>query len=129
MTLPQNNSAQKSALFEQQKQPVAKETVVVKATKIKILSPANQETIRNSLGDILVTLNTDHPLGEKQFIVLIVNGQKLEKQKSLVWQLSNIDRGAHKVRAELFDNKKLIARSQVVTLFLQRPIKAMPKQQ
>lgn len=92
------------------------------ATRIRLASPQNDATIRNNQGDIAVKVNTNNPLGDNQWIRVLLDGKIHAKKQSNLITLKNIDRGSHTLAAQLLENGKVIAKTKRITVFLHRAI-------
>lgn len=92
-------------------------------TKFNIVSPANNETVRDE-AFLNVTLELEPGLNaaEDHGIWLIMDNQTLVKNgKSLNLQLDNIERGAHQIQALIKDPRgKLVLRTKPVIVHVQR---------
>ncbi|OEE63510.1 hypothetical protein A1OQ_08730 [Enterovibrio norvegicus FF-162] len=99
------------------------------ATRVTLLSPTNDATIRNNQGMINIELSTDLPLGKNQKVRALVDGKSQPSQQSLQLALDNLDRGSHTIKVQLLQDGKVIATTSSVTVFLHRAIqrKAPPK--
>ena len=95
-----------------------------KYTHFSIAQPGNDATIWDNSGAIPVALKLEPPLDIENghSVWIYVDGQAVvRKSQSLVQPLSNIDRGTHKIRAEIRDgNRKTLKRSKNVTVHLKR---------
>ncbi len=93
-------------------------------TKFTIVQPKNDDTIWDNTGAIPVSLQLEPPLDTENghSIWVYVDGSAVvRKSQSLVQPLSNIDRGTHKIRAEVRDEKrKTLKRTQNITVHLKR---------
>jgi hypothetical protein len=93
-------------------------------TKFSIVQPKNDDTIWDNTGAIPVSLQLEPPLDTENghSIWVYVDGMAVvSKSQSLVQPLSNIDRGTHKIRAEIRDEKrKTLKRTQNITVHLKR---------
>jgi len=101
-----------------------------KYTTFEIAQPRNDDTIWDSTGSIPVALQLEPPLDVENghSIWVYVDGSAVvRKSQSLVQPLSNIDRGTHKIRAEIRDEKRrTLKRTKNVTVHLKRP-SAIPR--
>ncbi len=93
-------------------------------TKFAIASPGNEATIWDNSGAVPVALQLEPPLDKENghSIWVYVGGKAVvRKSQNLVQQLSGIDRGAHKIRAEVRDsNRKTLKRTQNITVHMKR---------
>ena len=95
-----------------------------KYSKFSIVTPNNDDTIWDNNGAVPVSLLLEPPLDTDNghSVWVYVDGKaKVRKSQSLVQPLSGIDRGTHKIRAEIRDeNRKTLKRTQNVTVHLKR---------
>jgi hypothetical protein len=93
-------------------------------SKFSIVTPKNDDTIWDNNGAVPVSLLLEPPLDTENghSVWVYVDGTAVvKKSQSLVQPLSGIDRGAHKIRAEIRDvNRKTLKRTQNVTVHLKR---------
>ena len=88
---------------------------------VQILSPVDQQTLRNNSGDFTVTA-TVSPRAANTMNVLLMDGQAVgQPQKSSVFNLQGIDRGAHTLKIQVVDGQqRVVATSPEITIFLHR---------
>ncbi|MGB5457939.1 MAG: DUF4124 domain-containing protein [Gammaproteobacteria bacterium] len=95
-----------------------------KYTKFSIVQPNNDDIIWDNTGAVPVAIQLEPPLDTDNghSIWVYVDGKAVvRKSQSLVQPLSNIDRGTHKIRAEIRDEKrKTLKRTQNITVHLKR---------
>jgi len=88
------------------------------------VTPQNNATIWDNTGAVPVSLLLEPPLDTENghSVWVYVDGKAMvRKSQSLVQPLSGLDRGAHKIRAEIRDeNRKTVKRTQNVTVHLKR---------
>jgi hypothetical protein len=93
-------------------------------SKFSIVTPQNNATIWDNTGAVPVSLLLEPPLDTENghSVWVYVDGKAMvRKSQSLVQPLSGLDRGAHKIRAEIRDeNRKTVKRTQDVTVHLKR---------
>jgi hypothetical protein len=93
-------------------------------SKFSIVTPQNNATIWDNTGAVPVSLLLEPPLDTENghSVWVYVDGKAMvRKSQSLVQPLSGLDRGAHKIRAEIRDeNRKTVKRTQNVTVHLKR---------
>lgn len=88
---------------------------------VSITSPANDTTIRDSAGNITITISVDPALKSEHSTVLIMDGKNVGEGHAGSIQLTNLDRGSHTFIAQVVDNQKIkILESDPVTVHLQR---------
>jgi hypothetical protein len=99
-------------------------------TKFTIVQPKNDDTIWDNTGAVPVSLQLEPPLDTENghSIWVYVDGSAVvRKSQSLVQPLSGIDRGTHKIRAEVRDEKrKTLKRTQNITVHMKRAT-ALPR--
>lgn len=99
-------------------------------TAIEIASPNNDETIWDNTGSFAVSVRLrpalHSALGHK--VVLLLDGnQVMEPGRSTQFQLTNIDRGTHTLRAAIVDRDgKEVASSDATTIYLHRQSSLFP---
>ncbi|UCB54109.1 MAG: DUF4124 domain-containing protein [Thiotrichales bacterium] len=93
-------------------------------TKFSIVSPQNEATIWDNNGSVPVSLLLEPPLDTENghSVWVYVDGKAfVRKSQSMVQPLSGIDRGAHKIRAEIRDEKrKTLKRTNNITVHMKR---------
>ncbi len=102
-------------------EPLAQEqeNITYQAT---ITSPEDDKALRSNDGSIDIHVITEPEKENTQKFQLYLDGKALgEPQISSTMRALNIDRGTHQVRVHLLDeNGKVLAKTQVVTVHLQR---------
>ncbi|MCP4956306.1 DUF4124 domain-containing protein [Photobacterium aquimaris] len=95
---------------------------------ISLLAPLHQQTLRNNDGDITIRAVSNRKLNKTLQAQLVIDGQVYSKpQTQLSWELTNIDRGTHKIQIQLLNNGKILASSESITVYLHRASQARPK--
>ena len=85
--------------------------------QVSIITPAPEATIRNNQGNITIRARAT-PAKAHHFELVFDNGP-IERNSSGVFNLENIERGAHTYKVILLDNKgKTLASSDQQTLYL-----------
>lgn len=89
---------------------------------VSILKPTQEETIRDNSGSVYISGAIKPAFKRGLSVVLKLDDKKVKgPQKSAVFILRNVDRGAHKVQLEVWNSSgKVIAVSEPVTFFLHR---------
>jgi len=92
--------------------------------KVKILTPANDETVRNNAGLVNINAKVTPPLDQDRNdqLTIKLDGQTLgEPSTSPNFTLSEVERGTHTVQVVVVDkDKKTIKSSKTITFHLQR---------
>ncbi len=89
--------------------------------QVSLLSPVNNETIRNNSGSINIQIGLSRNLKEAERLQLIMNSKPYGPQSTkTVWQLENVDRGSHSFLIQVVRNGKVIASSSIATVYLHR---------
>jgi len=90
-------------------------------SNFSIISPANDQTIRNNSGDFQVAIDIRPRLSKGHMLKLEVDGKVVQSSQSSLISLANIDRGSHTLVAYITsaDGKNLKA-SAAVTIHLHR---------
>jgi hypothetical protein len=104
--------------------------VAVAYSEVKIVDPADQDTVRDNAGNLLVRVTTSPALQTKygHRLQLLLDGSAAQTGTSTSFSLSGIDRGTHVLEARVIgvDGKPLAASSSV-TFFLHRASKRFKK--
>ncbi len=88
---------------------------------VRFLTPIHEETIRNNNGDIVIQAISNRALSSPYSYQLYVDNAPYGQQQSEnTWQLSNIDRGTHKLKLTLLKDQQVIATSPQITVYLHR---------
>lgn len=98
-------------------------------TKIAILQPQDQATIRNNQGYLVVSVEILPKLLRGHKVQIVFDGKAQgEPQDSLMFQLNGIYRGAHNVAVQIVDeNGEVVKTSPSVVFYMQRPRVGMVK--
>lgn len=88
--------------------------------QLKIISPSEEETIRDNSGDFDVIASITPELTSRQFFVLRLDDKIYgDPQTSPVFSLKGVDRGEHKLVVQaVAQNGKVLASSSTRTIFL-----------
>ncbi|MEJ2766457.1 DUF4124 domain-containing protein [Photobacterium sp. MCCC 1A19761] len=101
--------------------PEQPEPTALPPLALTLNSPADQQTLRDNRGIIAITLSANRPLAPGEQVQVLLDGAPYTApQATLNWQLHNIDRGSHRLRAQVLKDGKVIASSQDITVFLHR---------
>jgi len=94
-------------------------------TAFAIISPTEDETIRDNAGSLSVSLSIEPSLVEGHKIQLYIDGSPYQSaQASLSFNLANLDRGTHSVSASVIDESgKNLTQTQSISFHLHRFIK------
>jgi uncharacterized protein DUF4124 len=66
-------------------------------TRLEIVSPENNATIRNNAGIVDISVEMQPVLDEKHIVAFLLDGQEVSSGKSLQLSLQELDRGTHSV--------------------------------
>ncbi|WP_394227628.1 DUF4124 domain-containing protein [Pseudoalteromonas spongiae] len=89
---------------------------------VEIVSPSHEETIRDNTGSLHVSIRITPSFNPKYKVQLLFNGKRnTPPQSKSVFVMRNVDRGAHTIQAQLFDEKgNAVATSEQITFFMHR---------
>lgn len=109
----QQNQEQQSTAQEEQNQ----------YTKIAIIQPLNEATIRNNQGFVLVAVEMEPALADGDNLQLVFDGAPMgEPQPNLVFQLNGIYRGKHTLAVQIINSEgEVLLTSENITIFMHRP--------
>lgn len=107
---------------EQQNQQQAEKPEAIKSY-VEILSPNNEATIRNNEGVVRVQLGIRPTMQPGQKTQIIFDGNPIgEPTANTIFNLKDINRGAHTIGAQLLDAKgKVLGQSKSITIYMHRP--------
>jgi hypothetical protein len=90
---------------------------------LSIASPTGESHLWNNKGEVAVVLSLTPDLQAGQKIRLLINDHIVSELNALTTQLSGLDRGVHKLQAQLLDaQSRTLANSQVITFYLHKTI-------
>lgn len=96
--------------------------------QLKINYPADKSTFRDEEGELEVMVGMASDLESEQKIRLLLDDKSIAEVHALRIQIIGIDRGEHKLQAQLLDvNGQTIAASDLITFYMQRPRVPNPK--
>ena len=100
-------------------------------TKLAIIQPEDQATIRNNQGYALVTVEVQPKLFSGNKLQVVFDGKPQgAPQETLIFQLNGIYRGSHNVAVQIVDAAgEVIKTSPKVVFFMQRPRVGMVRNQ
>ncbi|MDE3271515.1 DUF4124 domain-containing protein [Pseudoalteromonas sp. G4] len=89
---------------------------------IEIVSPSHEDTIRDNTGSLHVSTRITPSFNPKFKVQLLFNGKRnTPPQSKAVFVMRNVDRGAHTIQAQLFNEKgEAVATSEQITFFMHR---------
>lgn len=98
-------------------------------TKVAILQPQDQATIRNNQGYLVVSAEVLPKLLTGHKVQIVFDGKAQgDPQDSLLFQLNGIYRGAHNVAVQILnENGEVVKTSPSVVFYMQRPRIGMVK--
>lgn len=109
---------------------VPEEKKIIPYKSISITTPLDDEAIRNNAGDISVKVEMEPMLRPGHEVVLYLDGSEKIKGKGGAFNLKNIDRGTHQLRASVKDSEgHILISSKSTTFHLLRPSIIMRKKQ
>lgn len=100
-------------------------------TKIAIVQPEDQATIRNNQGYVVVTVQVEPKLFPGHGVQIVFDGKPQGMpQDSLTFQLNGIYRGSHTIAAQIVDAEgQVVKTSPRVVIYMQRPRVGMVRNQ
>jgi hypothetical protein len=94
---------------------------VVRYERIRIVSPAAEETVRDNEGKVSVAVALKPKLADGHSLRLILDGKPAVTLDKPIGTLTEIDRGEHRVLAEVADaGGRVVARSDPVLFYMRR---------
>ncbi|GAA0812238.1 DUF4124 domain-containing protein [Colwellia asteriadis] len=99
-----------------------KPEVITETYSLVIKSPQDNATIRDNTGSLYVSGAVIPKFKLGYTVQLYLDNKPHQKpQKTAIFSLQNVDRGEHKIKMELLDDKgKIIASSKPVTFYMHR---------
>lgn len=95
---------------------------------IEITSPEDDQTIRDNTGNVSVTVAVQPRLRGAHKLILYMDGKEYSSGSSTSFQLENLDRGTHQLRAAVVDaNSRQLIGSKSVSFHLHRHSILHPK--
>ncbi len=100
----------------------------IEYTRLVITSPENDATIRSNAGNVSINVAIEPVLFEDDLLVLFVDGKEVGSGKSLLFSLSNLDRGTHTVDVAVKNEKdEFLKRSAKLVFHLRKESKLFQK--
>ncbi|BDM65941.1 hypothetical protein NFHSH190041_33930 [Shewanella sp. NFH-SH190041] len=126
---PAANTENRIALPQQAQRESLSPAITATQYQLTITTPEPEATIRNNKGDFTVQVAiTPSPPTSTRFQLLLDNKLLLPPQRSPLFQLRNVDRGAHQIQVQsLLPDGRILANSASHTVFLHRAIHRPPK--
>ena len=91
------------------------------AEPLSIVSPANQENVWGSGGTLDVQLSSASEIGPGMNVVIILDGEEYNAGRSLSVSIDGVERGEHKLRAELQTSSgRVLSRSEQVVFHMKQ---------
>ena len=97
--------------------PDPKQTASIPYKSISITAPANDEAIRDNAGNVSIKVALEPALRPGHQVVVYLDGKETTGGSSNVFNLENIDRGTHQLRASVKDPDGHIVISSKSTTF------------
>lgn len=96
---------------------------IARYSKLTIVSPTDDSTLENQSGELNVELKLSPGLQAGHKYRLVLDGKKIDPPTvKNVFKLNNLDRGDHKIQAEVLDKDGLpVITSEIVTIHVHRP--------
>ncbi|AZS52117.1 DUF4124 domain-containing protein [Entomomonas moraniae] len=96
---------------------------------IDIIKPANEETIRNSGGQLTIEVKSEPTLASNHLYRFLIDGNVIAETTSKTYNVSNLERGEHKLIVEIINasDKQTITRSQERVFFIKQTTLAEKK--
>jgi hypothetical protein len=89
--------------------------------QLQIISPSNKATFHNNLGNVDVSLSLVPELQADDKIRLMLDGKSMSEGSQLTMQLSDIERGEHKLQAQIINSTNdVLAASDGITIYMHR---------
>ncbi len=86
---------------------------------INVISPTHGETIRDNTGALSIKIELNRELATDERLQMVMDNQPIGAPSTKkVWQLKNVERGAHSFLIQLVVSGKVIASSSTVTVYL-----------
>ncbi|KGP63466.1 hypothetical protein EP47_05615 [Legionella norrlandica] len=122
-TPPENGSGGSSEPKEVKKEEEEK------YTRLEIIQPQNEATIRNNQGYVVVAVQIEPDLSSGDNLQLIFDGAPLgDPQPNLLFQLNGIYRGSHTIAVQVLNaNGEVVKTSESITIYMHRPRVGMVK--
>lgn len=100
-----------------------------KYTKIEIVQPTNEATIRNNQGFVVVAVHLEPDLSPGDNLQMVFDGAPLgDPQPNLLFQLNGIYRGTHTMAVQVLNaNGDVLGTSDPITIYMHRPRVGMVK--
>ena len=94
-----------------------------KYTKIGIVQPLNEATIRNNQGYVVVAVELEPALAQGDNLQIIFDGAPMgDPQPNLLFQLNGIYRGKHTIAVQVINSEgEVLLTSDSITIFMHRP--------
>jgi hypothetical protein len=105
-----------------------KEQDTIQYTKLAILSPENDITIRSNEGVVSINVELEPTLFANDLLVLFMDGKEVSSGMSLQFSLTKLDRGTHTVYVAVKNEEgKLLKRSAKIIFHLRKESKLFKK--
>lgn len=123
VTLKQTNTAPPPPEVVRPAPVLGSETGSTTSYSLEISAPENEATIPNGPGNFPLIVSIEPSLSEGETLQLYVDGVATgEPQRALVWQLTNVFRGAHDLTVSVLNaDNSPIASSTPIRIYVFRP--------
>lgn len=94
-----------------------------KYTKVSIMQPLNEATIRNNQGYVVVAVELEPALADGDMLQMVFDGAPMgDPQPNTLFQLNGIYRGQHTIAVQIINAAgEVLLTSEPITIFMHRP--------
>lgn len=98
-----------------------------KYTRLSIIEPKNNETIYNNQGDVTIKFLSEPKIRDTDKIILSIDNKDYVSAEQQ-YDLHNVDRGTHTIKAVLIgENKEKLISSDTIVFYMRRIINLSPE--
>jgi hypothetical protein len=90
---------------------VTADTMATVYETVEVVSPGNDETVRENSGNITIAVRVVPELRPGHRVQLELDGQPLQTSQTPTFQLQHVDRGTHQVQVHVLDQAGAVIRS------------------
>lgn len=90
--------------------------------RIDIIKPLNEETIRNTGGQMAIEIKSEPSLAPNHLYRFLIDDKAIGETTSTIYEASNLERGEHKLVIEIIStlDKKVVSRSEERVFFVKQ---------